>query len=452
MKSRMQNLWETLRTSFWFVPTLMLLLSIGLALLTLYLDHEERYEAFKKLSWAWTGGASAAREMLSTIAGSMMTVTGITFSITIVTLTLASSQFGPRVLRNFMRDRGNQLVLGTFISTFTFSMLVLGRVRGLENTEFIPYISITVAVILALASLGVLIYFIHHVADSIQAENLVANIADELDGAMDRLFPVKLGQAQPQEKGAEEADRIKKELQGKSVLIRSTQSGYLQSIEAGKLLNFATRHGLMIQLHRRPGSFVAAGSVLAEAWPLEVYPGDLEEKMNHSFLTGRHRTPVQDAAYPMHQLVQVALRALSPSLNDPYTAINCIDRLGSALLQLTNRQMPSAYRYDDLKQLRIISDVPTFKEMAGIAFNQIRENGSTSVAVTVRMLETIAVIAEQVQREEDRTVLMQHAERIATQAKKEIDNEYDKGEVDRFFRKAKLTTAGHSSHALYSSQ
>jgi uncharacterized membrane protein len=435
MKTRLRNIWDSLRASFWFIPTLMVLLSILLSVITVYLDDEADLEFIKELQWAWTGGASGSREMLSTIAGSMMTVTGVTFSITIVSLTLAANQFGPRVLRSFIRDRGNQFVLGTFISTFTFSLMVLGRVREGEDDAFIPYFSVTVAVGLALASIGVLIYFIHHISYSIQAENLIANISEELHEVMNRLFPERVGKPAPKETGEKEAHRIKQQLAGKSFLIRSNQSGYLQTVEVEQLMAITKENNLYVELFSRPGAFVSADTALLEVWPLDVYPGELHEKMNERFIIAQRRTPVQDVEYSLHQLVEVALRALSPSLNDPYTAINCVDRLGAALVQFAQREMPSKYRYDEMKQLRIYADTTTFKGLVDISFNQIREYGSTSIEVTLRMLEHLALIAEHTYREEDREVLRRHAQLIKEQAVKGIKHTYDQERVELSFSK-----------------
>lgn len=429
MKTKLLNIWDSLRASFWFIPALMMLFSIILSIITVYLDDLQASKFIKELQWAWTGGASGAREMLSTIAGSMMTVTGVTFSITIVSLTLAANQFGPRVLRSFIRDRGNQFVLGTFISTFTFSLMVLGRVREGEDDAFIPFLSITVAVGLALASLGVLIFFIHHISYSIQAENLIASISDELHGVMDRLFPERVGKPIPKETGEIDAKRIKEELRGKSFLVRAKESGYLQTISMEGLLDIAKQQNLYLDLFRRPGAFISADTAIMEVWPLGVYPGDLNDQINSQFNIARRRTPVQDLEYSLHQLVEVALRALSPSLNDPYTAINCVDRLGAALVQFAQREVPSEYRYDNLKQLRIYTETTTFKGLADIAFNQIRINGSSSVEVTVRMLEHLAFIAEHTHREEDREALRQHAELIKEYSFKKIYQNYDKEKV-----------------------
>jgi uncharacterized membrane protein len=444
MNDWLRNTWDSLRASFWFVPSLMVLVAISLSVLTVYLDDQEYFKDFRELAWVWAGGASGSREMLSTIAGSMMTVTGVTFSITIVALTLAANQFGPWILRSFMRDRGNQIVLGTFISTFTYSLLVLGRVRedSNGNDEFIPYIAITFALFLALGSLGVLIFFIHHVAYSLQAENMIASISKELHEVMNRLYPENLGLPKPEIKGSEDVRRIKQKLQGQSIYIRANESGYLQSVESEGLLNLAREKNLMVQLFHRPGGFISKNAIIMEVWPLDKDPGDLRKELTDKFIVGQRRTPVQDVEYPMHQLVEVALRALSPSLNDPYTAIACIDRLGEAVMAMTNREIPSSFRYDELGQLRVITDTTTFKGLTDIAFHQIRENARGNVEVILRMLDHIAVIAEQAMRPEDSQSLQRHAELIRDQANKKMETDFNKEKMERLYRQVMLALAG----------
>jgi uncharacterized membrane protein len=341
--------------------------------------------------------------------------------------------------------------LGTFISTFTFSLMVLGRVREGEDDAFIPYLSVTVAVGLALASIGVLIFFIHHISYSIQAENLIANISDELHEVMNRLFPERVGKPVPKEAGEQDARQIKRELQGKSFLVRSKESGYLQSINMEGLMTIAGEHNLYLELFRRPGAFVSADTALLEVWPLGVYPGELNDLINDRFIIAQRRTPVQDVEYSLHQLVEVALRALSPSLNDPYTAINCVDRLSAALVQFAQREMPANYRYDEMKQLRVYSDTTTFKGLVDISFNQIREYGSTSIEVTLRMLEHLALIAEHTFREADQEVLRRHAQLIKEHSLQEIKHDYDKERVENAFsrtlRAISNKTARFPSHS-----
>jgi uncharacterized membrane protein len=204
LKTKLVNILDDVRSSFWFVPALMVAAAIFLAWITVSLDEVFDSSKTEGLGWIYTGGAEGARLLLSTIAGSMITVASVTFSITIVALTLTSSQFGPRLLRNFMWDGGNQLTLGTFIATFVYCLLVLRTIRGNGETSFVPHVSVTVALVLALAGLGVLIYFIHHVALGIQANSVVASVSAELDEAIIRLFPQQPRQEQEKEKAAKE--------------------------------------------------------------------------------------------------------------------------------------------------------------------------------------------------------------------------------------------------------
>jgi uncharacterized membrane protein len=439
-----RNTWDSLQTSFWFVPSFMLMIAIFLSALSVYLDDQEYFKDFRELAWVWAGGASGSREMLSTIAGSMMAVTGVTFSITIVAMTLAANQFGPWILRNFMRDRGNQVVLGTFISTFTYSLLVLGRVRQENNGSeaFVPYISITIAIVLVLASLGILIFFIHHVAHSLQAENMIAAISRELQAVLQRLYPEKLGLSLGEEIGEEEGEKCRKNQEGRSVYIRSRKSGYLQTVESRRLLDLCIEKNILVRLFHRPGAFILKDAVVMEVWPLTEDTGDLGEDLAGKLIIGKRRTPVQDVEYPMHQLVEVALRALSPSLNDPYTAIASLDRLAEALLAMARRKIPSLYRYDEQKKLRIITDRTTFRGMADIAFDQIRESSAGNVEIIVRMLHHIGIIAEQAIRDEDKHVLQRHAELIRENALKNLETEYNKDKIEDIFNQVIFALAG----------
>jgi uncharacterized membrane protein len=191
MKTKLLKLWDSLRATFWLVPTLMAIMAIGLSFAMVALDEAVGNRVLEKVGWVWAGGPEGARGLLSTVAGSMITVAGVVFSITIVALSLASSQYGPRLLRNFVRDKGNQIVLGSFIATFVYCLLVLRTVRGDDGAHFVPAIAITLGMVLTLASLGVLIYFIHHVSISIQAATIIGLVSHELNEVIERLFPEK---------------------------------------------------------------------------------------------------------------------------------------------------------------------------------------------------------------------------------------------------------------------
>jgi uncharacterized membrane protein len=432
MMLRFRHLWETLRSSLWFVPALMIAVASGLSFVSIALDRGGAHQVIAKTGWVWGGGPDGAREVLSTIAGSMITVAGVVFSITIVAFQLASSQFGPRLLHNFMRDTGNQVVLGTFIATFLYSLLVLRTVRGEGNDEFVPYLSVALAIVLAVVSLGVLIYFIHHVSVSIQASHVITVVGDELARVIERIFPQKLGHGAAVDSLSKEAV-IPENFASAAHPIAAADSGYLQTIDTDKLMAVASTHNLLLELHYRPGHFIEQGSAFVLAWPDSRINEQVTKQINAALIWGPERTLTQDIEFAVNQLVEVAVRALSPGINDPFTAIRCIDRLGAVLCQLAERVMPSPYRYDDTDTLRVIVPPVTFASVTDTAFNQIRQYGRTSVAVTIRLLECIAAVAAHTYREVDRAALRRHAILIEQDSHESIPQAQDRQDVkDRF--------------------
>jgi uncharacterized membrane protein len=442
MRTRLRNVWQLLNTSFWFLPTLMALAAIGLAFLTTDIDARTDAHWRGALGWVWGGGPEGAREMMATIASSMITVAGVVFSITIVSLQLASSQYGPRLLGNFMRDKGNQLVLGTFVATFIYCLLVLRAVRGVEGEEFVPHLSITIGIVLALASLAVLIYFIHHVADSIQAETLTAATARDLRAVVDYLFPEMLGQDKPEPD--DDPPDLPPDLDRNCNAVPAASSGYLQAIETETLMEAACAHDLVLRLLHRPGDFIVEGDTLAQAWPADRCTAEITQHIGAAFILGRQQTLTQDVKYSAHQLVEIAVRALSPGINDPFTAIACVDWLGASLRQLAQRRIPSAYRYDSDRRLRVIAPTTTFVDLADIAFNQIRQYGYRSVPVMLRILETVVRLVKHVRRTEDREALRRHAELVWEDCQRGIDNHRDREKLERLYRRA-LTALGASA-------
>ncbi|MEO5822718.1 MAG: DUF2254 domain-containing protein [Vicinamibacteraceae bacterium] len=414
--TRLRASWEYLRGTYWAVPSAMSGAAVLLSIAMIQLDQSATQSLLNRLSWVYTGGPEGARAVLSTIAASMITVAGVTFSITIVALTLASQQFGPRLLRNFLRDVGNQVVLGTFVATFLYCLLVLRTVRGSDDAEFVPHLSVTAGVILAMLSLGVLIFFIHHVATSIQASRIIATVADDLEGAIDRLFPEGVGE------GAANGDRLQaatgatgatSTLPGaRRVLAKTT--GYVQAIDAEGLMSIAREHDLVVQVHAKPGSFVRKGVALLTVTPPpgRRYPDDTS--ILDVFIIGSDRTGTQDVTFFIDQLVELAVRALSPGINDPGTARLCVDRLEHALCHLGGRHIPSAERYDDEGRVRVLACPVTFPEAVESAFREIARHGRTSVAVTCRLLEAVGNVGSCVARDTDRRALLREATMVAT--------------------------------------
>lgn len=404
--------WDAVRVSYWFVPCLLLALGAGLAVGMIALDHRVETETLRGLWWVFGGGPDGARSMLSTIAGSVMTVAGVVFSITVAALSLTSQQFGPRLLRNFLRDTGNQAALGTFLSTFLYCLIVLRTVRSVAEVRFVPHLAVTLGQALAVASVFVLVYFIHNVATSIQAGHLVREAGRELEHAVERIFPDRLGAGGRGADAPARPERLPLGWREQSAPVPARESGHVQALDEGALLALASEGGALVEVLRRPGEFVTAGTPLARVSP----PGraDDEEfcgRLRGALTIGDGRTPAQDVEMAVQQLVEVAVRSLSPGINDPFTACECLDRLGVGLSELARRALPPPCRYDGEGRLRLVLNAVTFESLCDSAFTQIRHYGRGDVLVLTRLLRVMEDVASALPEEERRVVLRRQAER-----------------------------------------
>lgn len=448
MKIRIFRYWDRIRSSLWFIPTVMAITAVLLAFLSVAMDRPVANWLLQTWGWTFTGGAEGASSVLGIIAGSMITIAGVVFSMTLVALSLATSQLGPRLLRNFLRDTTTQVVLGTFVATFLYCLLVLLTIRRAEEVAFVPHVSIALGVFFAVASVGVLIYFIHHVSVSMQANEIVARVSRELIVGIDRLFPEHIGRGAPRIPTAPPDADFLDAFDREARPIPASADGYLQFIDTEGLLELAMQKDVVFRLERVPGHFVVAGCPLLLVWPGERVTDLPTDQVNSAFALGNQRTSGQDIEFAVTQLVEVALRALSTGVNDPFTAITCIDHLASALSRLAARDMPSPYRYDSTDQLRVIAPGSTFAEVTDVAFNQIRQNARSSAAVTVRLLETIAVVVRFAHRPSDRAALLRHAEMIARGACDVLSEDEDRQVVeDRYQSVIRLCSkSSESSH------
>lgn len=413
MKVWILRVWDSLRSGFWFLPSLMAGGAVGLAFATVALDEKVSDEWLRGLGWVYTGGADGAAAVLQTIAGSMITIAGVVFSLILVALSLASSQFGPRLLRNFMRDTATQSALGTFIATFLYCLLVLRTIRRATDATFVPHISVTIGILFAIASLWVLIFFIHHVAVSIQADQLVARVGRELLHSIDRLYP---HDSAPTDAAPSTDRRIDAVVPGvfdrEARAVNAPSDGYLQIVDIDALMGVAQAEDAILRVERRTGEYVVSGTALVMVWPGPLLTDDVADRIKGAFALGSRRAPTQDLEFTILQLVEAAVRALSPGINDPFTAIAAIDRLGSALSRLAVRDSPPTAHLDGDHRLRLLTRQITFPQLMDTAFNQIRDYGRSSTAVSMRLLETLAVVATFVQRSEDRAAVQRHADMI----------------------------------------
>lgn len=445
MHVRLRKLWEDIRGSYWFVPGLMVVGAIFLSFGTVSLDGFFQLEVLRQLGFIWSGGAEGARGLLQTVAGSMITVAGVTFSITMVALSFASSQFGSRLLRNFMTDTGNQLVLGTFVATFIYCLMILRTVRSDGDAEFVPYISVTMGLVLALVSLFVLIYFFHHMALSMQAPYVVGEVASDLLKAIERLFPSDVGTSVPQDREHRNEPEIPDAFEEQSFPVRCDVSGYIQAIDETDLMEIARKHDLIVKLLHRPGQFQVKGDILAYVWPGARLDHDLAKKLKATVITGKQRTYTQDVEFGIEQLVEVAERSLSTGLNATFTAIACIDWLGAALAKLSEKGFPSPYRYDEQGNLRIFFTRPlTLDGVIDTAFNQIRQSARDNVAVHIRLLEQIGILQTITDHPRAIAALQRHARMIKNDTKYHSLQPEDQKEINQLYRRS-TTEHGNES-------
>jgi len=435
MKARILNFFDSARSSFWFLPTVMAGGAVALAFASVAVDSQVTDWLTTNWGWIFSGGAEGASSLLGAIAGSMITIAGVVFSMTLVALSLASSQLGPRLLRVFMRDTTTQLALGTFVATFLYCLLVLRTIRRADEVAFIPHVSVAISVLLAVVSMGVLIYFIHHVSLSIQANEMVARVGKELIDGIERQFPEHVGQEAPQNPMHAPDKDFLDAFEREARPVASEEEGYLRLIDRDALMELAEEEDVVIKLERRPGHYVVLAGPLVLVWPGSRVTEQLMDRVNSAFSMGEQRTSAQDIEFLVDQLVEIAIRALSPSVNDPFTAVTCVDRLGSALCRVAQREMPSPYRYDTQGRLRVIAPGVTFSDITGTAFDQIRQYGRSSSAVTIRLLETISVVAGYVHRPEDRAVLRRHATMIVRGASEGLSEAEDLRAVEEHYRK-----------------
>ncbi len=442
MRARLLRFWDSLRASYWFIPALLTVLAIGASQGVLALDRALLHRSSGLVGWLHGAGEpEGARALLSTIAGSMITVAGVTFSILLVALSLASSQFGPRLLRGFLRDRGNQTVLGTFIATFVYSLLVLRDVPLDPGTDDVPQLAITLALLLALAGVLVLIYFIHHAAASIQASRVIEVAGDELDSAIRQTFPARDDEGGAQwEVQAEEMLPAGFEDTCREVLARG--SGYVQEIDTEGLLKLARERDLVIEMRHGRGSFVVEGRPLARV--TGEMDEEVEKKVADALVLGTARASTRDVERAVDQLAEVAVRALSPGVNDPFTAEQALRRLGQSLALMADRKLPTPIFRDDDGALRLLVPMPAVSDLLARAFDQPRHYGRSDPHVPVQLLEILTSTGVRARQHGLRRELLRHVEAVRSTAVEALPDPSDRDRVEATYETAKAVLTGRS--------
>lgn len=419
--------WVELRGSFWFLPCLLVALAIALAFTLVHFEDSAMEQWMKRHPGLFGASAAGARAMLSTIAGSMISVVGIVFSMTLVALALASSQYSSRVLRTFMRSRVTQASIGIFAGIFVYCLIVLRGVHGRDESVVVPVLAVSAAMLLALVGVIALIFFIHHIALSIQASTILANIAEETIDAMQAMFPA------PGECPRSAASLTEQEAGTwlDSLCwadIAAPKTGYLQGIDYELLMRLACEQGLVLRVQRAVGQFVLAGT------PLFAVAGKgaagLGASLHSAVTVSPYRTVQQDPGFGVRQLVDVALKALSPGVNDTTTAVMCLDYLGAVMAALGRLAIPSRYLYGQ-GALKIAANGPDYAAILAEALDQIRRSAGGNVTVIVRMIAVIDTLEGLVGDARRRAALGAQLEAIAELALRTVAAPLDRELIAR---------------------
>ena len=441
--NKLKQFLTNLRSSLWFVPGVMIILAIALAAGLIEIDSSVEAEWLAKYPRLFGLGADGSRGMLTAIASSMLTVATLAFTLTLSAVTQASGQFTPRIFRNFMRDRANQFVLGYFVSVFAFCLIVLRTIRGGDELKFVPSLAVMIGLLLALGGILVLIFFIHHIADSLQITTILGNVTGETIAAIEKLFPEKLGEAAT---GGETGEAWRAEALKKWTPVPALTAGYVQSIDEDGLLEFAAENNLLIRMRRGVGQFAGSGALLAEIAPdseserktvsrREETENETTGKVAGFFALDRHRTVEQDAGFGIRQIVDIALKALSPGVNDTTTAVECIDNLSEIVGEIACRRLPARVRSKSGVP-RVLTVAPDFRDFVETAFDQIRISGKANQAIFERLLSSAVYIGERAKDQARRAILQKQIELIGEYAEKTLGTEYEKEKV-----RSKLTQA-----------
>lgn len=430
MNAGLRRLADYLGSSYWFVPTIMALAAVLLAGGMVALDTYVGSAWMDGYVWLYASRPDGARQVLSSVGGSMITVAGTVFSVTIAAVVYASGQYGPRLLTNFMRDRGNQVTLGTFIATFLYCLLVLRTIHSPEESGgygFVPNLALLVGVLLALCSIAVLIYFIHHVPSKIHINSVIEDVGDRLLRGIDDRFPRFVGQSPEDHEATRDQlpatfrDDAGSDAGSERCLIEAKDTGYIQFIDDEALMRLASKNDLVLRLQYQPGDFVHVGRALVEASPPKRCDDDCADDLRAIFTVGSRRSALQDLRFLIDELVEIAARALSPGVNDPFTAVTCLDWLGAALSDLAGRSLPSHLRVDDDGALRVIAHPVTFASLMDRSFGALAQYCATDMIAALRYLNGLGEVSLDCDEPDRLAVIRSYADKLEELAREGLN-------------------------------
>lgn len=422
--------WNELKSTFWFIPGAIVVLTIIMAFTLLAVDVNLDLNLKGLERYLLVGSADSARGILTVISGAMIGVAGTVFSVTLVALTLASNQFGSRLIKNFMHVRLNQVVLGSYIATYIYALIVLNAIRDTGGFVFIPSLSILIALLAALLNIILLIAFIHQIATSIQVEHVISEISSTISDEIENGFENKdvglSDKDDDQLKGAFDENQY-----NRVIGIFSKSNGYLTYRDSEALMDIMTESDAVLNLHFRTGEYLVVGEEICTVYCSLGIDGAVVKNIQKQFITSQSRTSQQDIEFPIHQMVEIAIRALSPGINDSFTAMACIDNLSATMVQLTQVQMPAINRYDKDGVLRMVVKVFDYEGLMDAAFNQIRQSATGNPAVLIKMMDAFVTIDKFRNEDIHEVSLKKHIEMVLRLGRKSIAEPNDLADLEK---------------------
>jgi uncharacterized membrane protein len=425
MKSQILNFISEIRSSYWYTPLMMLVMAVLLATLTISLDEMHLFEQFGKIGWLIGGNPDGARSFLSTIATAMITIASVTFSMTLIAVTFAGSQIGPRLTTNFMRDKTNQVTLGFFISAFLYCLLILRSIVQ-HNTQdmivshhellYMPQISLLIALFLAVIGLIVLVCYIHHVPNSINMFNVVSLVGTSLFNQVETRFPCNIGE------GAESAEiNIPPDYHQHLKTVLSNSFGYIRILDSNALIELAKEHDCVLQLESDIGAFITINTPLLLIYSSKPVPDELIKQCQNAYALGNKRNQEQDLDFLVNELIEIIARALSPGVNDPFTAINAFDWLHLFLNKIGECSQPSRARKDIEGQIRLLTPFKDIAYYAEMIFTTTRPYVCKDYITTKHALNILQQLSIQA-KEENAMIFDGHAQALIHDAKIAMKN------------------------------
>lgn len=436
LTDRAVTIWLNLRSSLWAVPVTMMVVAAVLAYGVLTLEGIITTKVAEELRVLITFRIDSARAIMGVLTGSAITMAALVLSLTTVVFSIAASQFGSRLIHSLMGDRATQIVIGIFMMTIVYCLLVLGWVSAIKS-DGSSTLAVLVGMALVMVSVLAVVSYIHHVARSIVADTVIDGVACSLDQEIQRILPARDADAETEVPD----DVLPFDFAARARPVRFTQDGYVQTIGRDPLIELAQRADVMIRLDFTPGRYVLPGARMIAVYPGDGLPQNFERDILNQVVLGPTRTATQDLSYSVRHLVELGVRALSPGINDPFSAMGVIDRLGAGLMRIMARPEPPSVWRDDGGTVRLVTPQVTHAMLIEVAFHQMRQASQNTPAVMIHMLKTLRDMGLSTQTSDHQAALLRQAELMAEAARDTVIVKGDCDVIDALLEEARQVLA-----------